>query len=188
LAVRLFLSARFSINEYRPGASFFETIAGANEPTRQRSGISLLAGRGGEFGGQFRHGDVGLLDDLRQKKRPMRLELGVAPAAAWLGLEASTHANGFHEVHHERDRHFEMGRGGVTRMAILDKADNAFTQIKGIGLRHRESPPAGSESPTKPHANPLDSIRESDALALCGRLLRQGKLVTMRSRRRPWPV
>src|SRR3984957_8481834 len=137
---------------------FFETVAGANEPARQRSGISLLAGRGGKFGRQFRHGDVGLLDDLRQKKRPMRFELGVASAAARLGYEAPTHANRFHQVHHERDRHFEMRRGGVTRLAALDKADNAFTQIKRIGLRHRESPPAGSESRTTPPRNPPDSI------------------------------
>src|SRR6202042_1807101 len=80
--------------------------------------------------------------------------LGVAPPAARLGYEASTHANRFHQVHHEGDRHFEMGRGGVTRLAALDKADNAFTQIKRIGLRHHESPPARSESQTTPHRNP----------------------------------
>ncbi len=56
--------------------SFFEAIAGANEPTRQRSGISLLADRRGELGRQFRHGDVALLGNLRQKKRPMRFGLG----------------------------------------------------------------------------------------------------------------
>ncbi len=72
--------------------------------------------------------DVGLLDDLRQKKRPMLFELGVAPAAARLGYEASTHANRFHQVHHEGDRHFEMGRGGVTRLAALDQPDSAFTR------------------------------------------------------------
>ena len=31
----------------------------------------------------------------------MRFELGVAPAAAGLGLEASPRANGFHQIHHE---------------------------------------------------------------------------------------
>ena len=136
------------------GHTFFETEAGANEPARQRSGISLLAGRGGELGRQFRHGDVGLLDDLRQKKRPMRFELGVASAAARLGYEASPRANGFHQVHHEGNRHFEMRRSGATRLAVLDKPDNALTQIKRIGLRHRESPPAGSESRNTPYRNP----------------------------------
>src|ERR1700722_16682607 len=47
-----------------------------------------------------------------------------------------------------------MGRGGVTRLAALDKAHNAFTQIKRIGLRHHESPPARSESQTTPPRNP----------------------------------
>src|SRR5580658_8107552 len=61
---------------------FFEAVAGADEPTRERGGIGRLAGGGGERGGQLRHGDVGPLVDLRQKKRPVRLELGVSPAAA----------------------------------------------------------------------------------------------------------
>src|SRR6201987_3032301 len=74
------------------GPYVFEAIAGANEPSRQRSGISLLASCSGELGRQFRHGDVGLLADLRQKKRPMRFELGVASTAARLGFEASPQA------------------------------------------------------------------------------------------------
>src|SRR5271156_4396126 len=68
---------------------FFEAIANADEPTRKRGGIDLLVGGGGEFGRQLRHGDVGLLGDLLQKKRPMRFELGVAGSAAGLGGKAS---------------------------------------------------------------------------------------------------
>jgi hypothetical protein len=41
-----------------------------------------------------------------------------------------------------------MRRRSAARMAVLDKPDKAFTQIKRLGLRHRESPPAGSELPT----------------------------------------
>jgi len=66
---------------------FFEPIAGANEPTRQRSRVSLLAVRRGERARQFRHGDIGLLGHLRQKKGPMRLKLGVASPAARLGAK-----------------------------------------------------------------------------------------------------
>jgi hypothetical protein len=39
-----------------------------------------------------------------------------------------------------------FSRGRVARMTSIDKADNALTQIKRIRLRHRESPPFGSES------------------------------------------
>src|ERR1700733_15545874 len=54
----------------RGGPYVFEAIANADEPTRKRGGIDLLAGCGGQFGRQLRHGDVGLLGDLLQKKRP----------------------------------------------------------------------------------------------------------------------
>src|SRR5277367_3612577 len=64
---------------------FFEAIANADEPTRKRGGIDLLVGGGGEFGRQLRHGDVGLLGDLLQKKRPMGFELGMAAPATGLG-------------------------------------------------------------------------------------------------------
>jgi hypothetical protein len=137
----------------RGGPYVFEAIAGANEPTRQRSGISLLASCSGELGRQFRHGDVGLLADLRQKKRLMRFELGVASTAARLGFEASPQANRLHQVHHEGNRHLEMRRSGARRMTILDKADNPLTQIKRIGLWQRESPPNRSESRITPHRN-----------------------------------
>src|SRR5580700_8348910 len=133
---------------------FFESVAGANKPTRKRGGIGLLAGRGGELGRQFRHRDVGPLGDLRQQKRPVRIELGVAPAAAGLGRQAPSPTKGRHQVHHKGDRHLEMRRGGATRMTFLDKAHNPLTQIKRIGPRHRKSPPNGSESQNTPHRNP----------------------------------
>jgi hypothetical protein len=59
----------------------------------------------------------------------MRFELGVASAAAALGFEASPCANGLHQVHHEGNRHPETRRGRPARMTVLDKPDNAFTQI-----------------------------------------------------------
>ena len=46
---------------------------------------SAFAGGDGQFGRRLWHGDVGLLGDLLQKKRPMRFELGVAASAAGLG-------------------------------------------------------------------------------------------------------
>jgi hypothetical protein len=71
---------------------------------------------------------------LRQKKGPMRLKLGVASSAARLGRKASPRSNRLHQVHNERHRHLEMRRCGPPRMAILDKADNALTQIQRIGF------------------------------------------------------
>src|ERR1700722_17116052 len=130
----------------RGGPYVFEAIANADEPTRKRGGIGLLAGGGGQFGRQLRHGDVGLLGDLLQKKRPMRFELGVAASAAGLGGKASPHTKGLHQVDDKGNRHPEMRRGRVARMTFIDKADNALTQIKRVRLRHRESPPFGSES------------------------------------------
>src|ERR1700738_3944306 len=73
---------------------FFEAIANADEPTRKRGGGDLLAGGGGEFGRQLRHGDVGRLGDLLQKKRPMRFELGMAAAATGLVRGASPDPRG----------------------------------------------------------------------------------------------
>src|ERR1700724_1593062 len=133
---------------------FFEPIAGANEPTRQRSRVSLLAARRGERARQFRHGDVGLLGHLRQKKGPMRLKLGGASPAARLGRKAPPRANRLHQVHHEGHRHPKARRSGASRLAVLDKADNPLTQIQRIRLEHRESPPAESESRNTPYRNP----------------------------------
>src|ERR1700733_3720529 len=92
------------------------------------------------------HGDVGLLGDLLQKKRPMRFELGMAASAAGLGGKASRHTKGLHQVDDKGNRHPQMRRGRAPRMTFIDIADNALTQIKRIPLRHRESPPFGSQS------------------------------------------
>jgi len=62
------------------------------------------------------------------------------------GGKASPHTNGLHQVDDEGNRHPEMRRGRAARMTFTDIADNALTQIKRIRLRHRESPPFGSES------------------------------------------
>jgi len=51
-----------------------------------------------------------------------------------------------------------MRRRGAARMAVLDKPDKALTQIKRLGLRRRESPPAGSELPIPLIGIPSDSI------------------------------
>ena len=103
-----------------------------------------------------------------QKKRPMRFELGVASTAARLGFEASPRANRPHQLHHEGNRHLEMRRSGAPRMTIFDKADNPLTQIKRIGLWHRESPPNRSESRITSHWNPSRfnvTVRRSSACA-----------------------
>jgi len=130
----------------RGGPYVFEAIANADEPTRKRGGIDLLAGCGGQFGRQLRHGDVGLLGDLLQKKRPMRFELGMAASAAGLGGKASPHTKGLHQVDDKGNRHPQMRRGRAPRMTFIDIADNALTQTKRLRLRHRESPPFGSQS------------------------------------------
>src|SRR6478752_9042022 len=96
---------------------------------------SAFAGGDGQFGRQLRHGDVGLLGDLLQKKRPMRFELGVAASAAGLGGKASPHPKGLHQVDDKGNRHPEMRRGRVARMTFIDKADTALTQIKASASR-----------------------------------------------------
>src|SRR6202048_3903623 len=125
---------------------FFEAIANADEPPRKRGGGDLLAGGGGEFGRQLRHGDVGRLGDLLQKKRPMRFELGMAVPATGLGREASPHTKGLHQVDDKGNRHPEMRRSRAARMTFIGITKNPLTQIKRIRLRHRESPPFGTES------------------------------------------
>jgi hypothetical protein len=42
-------------------------------------------------------------------------------------------------------------------MTGFDVSDNPFTQILRIGLRHRKSPPIGSESQFPSNRNPHDS-------------------------------
>jgi hypothetical protein len=95
----------------------------------------------------------------------MRFELGMAALAAGLGgqglgarlggkawgqglgaSKASPHMKGLHQVDDKGNRHLEMRRGRVARMTFIDKADNPLTQIKRVRLRHRQSPPFGSES------------------------------------------
>src|SRR5580693_7695495 len=130
----------------RGGPYVFETIANADEPTRKRGGGDLLAGGGGEFGRQLRHGDVGRLGDLLQKKRPMWFELGMTAPATGLGREASPHTKGLHQVDDKGNRHPEMRRSRAARMTFIGITKNPLTQIKRIRLRHRESPPFGSQS------------------------------------------
>jgi hypothetical protein len=91
-------------------------------------------------------------------RRNDRCGSSVASAAAGPGFEASPRANGLHQVHNEGNRNLEMSGGGAPGMAVIDKPDNPLTQIKRIRPRHRESPPAGSESRTPPQWNPFDSI------------------------------
>ena len=78
-------------------------------------------------------------------------------AAAGLRRKPSGHTIGFHEIHDEGNRHFEMGRGSVPRPTQIDKTGNTFTQIERIGFRHGKSPPCGSESRNLSHRNPFDS-------------------------------
>src|SRR5271166_2940475 len=84
----------------------------------------------------------------------MRLKLGVAPAAKRLRGKAPARPDRLHQVHNEGNRHLKPPRSSAARMPFLDKGDNALTQIKRIGLRHRESPPAESESRNPPNRNP----------------------------------
>ncbi len=62
---------------------FFEAVAVANEPTRDRGGIGPCARGGHQFGRQLRHSDIVLLGDAGQQKRSMRIELSVL-MAGWL--------------------------------------------------------------------------------------------------------
>jgi hypothetical protein len=77
------------------------------------------------------------------EKRPMRIELGVAPSAARLGSKASGHPKGPYQPDSKRNRHAEMRGSGMTGPASLDKSDDPLTTIERIGFRHRESPPRG---------------------------------------------
>ena len=106
---------------------FFEAIAVANEPARQRSGIGPLAGRGGELGCQFRHGDVCLLGDKRQKKRPIRFELGAPPPPLGLASKLPLVRTAF--IRFTTNETNTLKCAAAARMAVLDKADNTFTQI-----------------------------------------------------------
>jgi hypothetical protein len=74
-----------------------------------------------------------LLRDTDRQKGAMRIKLGVPPPAAGLRRKPSGHTIGFHEIHDEGNRHFEMGRSSVPRSTRIDKTGNTFTQIERIG-------------------------------------------------------
>jgi hypothetical protein len=75
-----------------------------------------------------------LLRDTDRQKGAMRIKLGVPPPAAGLRRKPSGHTIGFHEIHDEGNRHFEMGRSSVPRPTRIDKTGNTFTQIERIAF------------------------------------------------------
>jgi hypothetical protein len=95
-------------------AGFFEAIAVADEEAREGGGIGLRAGCRSEFSRKFRHCDAGFFFDAGDEKRPMRIELGMAPSAAWLGFKASGRPKGPHQPDSERNRHAKMRGSGMT--------------------------------------------------------------------------
>jgi hypothetical protein len=131
---------------------FFEAIAAPDEPARDRGGIRPDAGGGCQFSRQLRHNNVVLPHNASQQKRAV--ELGMSPAAAGLGLKASSPAVGLHQIHDKRNQHPKMASRRVPRSGVLNKAGNPLAKGERIGLRQRKSPPPGSESQTKPHRNP----------------------------------
>src|SRR6478735_10824844 len=67
---------------------FFEAIALADEPVRDRSGCDLRAA-GQQFSRELRHGDVTLLGHAPDQELAMWIKLGVAPAALRFGGQAA---------------------------------------------------------------------------------------------------
>lgn len=65
----------------------------------------------------------------REKKRAVRIELGVAAPADRLGDQAAPKAVRRHQVDDKRRRNVEMPRGGPPGMAGFDKIDNPLTKI-----------------------------------------------------------
>jgi hypothetical protein len=63
---------------------FFEAIAVADQPTRERGGIGPNANGMLKRARQLRHGDVLLLGHAAQKKLTMRIKLGVPGARHWV--------------------------------------------------------------------------------------------------------
>jgi hypothetical protein len=131
---------------------FFKAIAVANEPAREGGGIHFRTASCGEFARQFRHRDVVLLPNTQ--KLAMRIELRAPASAKRLGREAAAQAIGRHQIDDQGWRDPEMSRRGPPRMTGFDMPDNAFTKILGIGLRHRKSPPIGSQSQFPPNRYP----------------------------------
>src|SRR5215212_9561540 len=78
---------------------FFEAVALADEPARDRGGRDL-GSKGGQFSRELRHGEVALLSHAADQKLPMRIELGVAPTALWLGGQAAGGPIGRHQPDH----------------------------------------------------------------------------------------
>src|ERR1700677_246806 len=71
------------------------------------------------------------------------------------GLGASApRAKSRHQIDDKRGRHPEMGRRRTPRMPGLNVTHHTLAKIKRIGLRHRKSPPTGSESHSHPRWNP----------------------------------
>ena len=84
--------------------------------------------------------------------------VGCGFTGLWTALTLRIRAPGLHQVHHEGNRRPEMRRGRPARMTVLDKPDNAFTQIKRIGFWHRESPPSPEANHERRFSEiPLDS-------------------------------
>ncbi len=119
---------------------FFDAVALANEPARDRGGQDLGA-KGRQFSRKLRHGDVARLGDTPEQERAMRVELGGAPPALWLGGQAAGGPIGCHQPHHKSDRHLKMARSFMAGMPRLDKARHPAPQIQRGGLGHRSSPP-----------------------------------------------
>ena len=93
---------------------FFEAKAVADEPARERGGISFCAFSCGEFGRELRHRHIGFFGDAGEQKRPMLIELGVAPSAARLGDEPSGRPKSLHQPDDERNRNSEMRGSSMT--------------------------------------------------------------------------
>src|SRR5258708_7837733 len=89
-----------------------------------------------------------------QDEDAVRVELAVSPAAERLGGNRPALAKSRHQIDDKRGRHPEMGRRGTPRMPSLDVIHHTLAKIHRIGLRHRKSPPTGSESHSHPRRNP----------------------------------
>src|SRR5271163_4553879 len=107
-----------------------------------------------EFAGQLRHADVVLFRHAAQDEDAVRIELAVSPAAERLGRNRPALAKSRHQIDDKRGRHPEMGRRGTPRMPSLDVIHHTLAKIHRIGLRHRKSPPTGSESHSHLRRNP----------------------------------
>src|SRR5271167_4252421 len=107
-----------------------------------------------EFAGQLRHADVVLLRHPAQDEDAVRVELAVSPAAERLGRNRPALAKSRHQIDDKRGRHPEMGRRSTPRMPGLNVTHHTLAKIQRIGLRHRKSPPTGSESHSPPRRYP----------------------------------